>query len=722
MKIVQTVRQRPRLVLAAALLFTLAMAVIGAGAQKALLTGGTTDPGADSSWVTSQIDRMAPGLAPDLAVLVDTPNGPDSASAREAGQKLAAVLRAEPTATSVDSYWDARTPALVSHDGKHALVLANLSGDESAIRHTMEHLRPALHGAQHTHGIELAGSAIVRIEMDDKIASDLLKAEMIAIPITFLLLLLVFGGLAGALLPLGVGIFAIVTTQAVLRLIAAFTPVSVFALNLTTALGLGLAIDYALLIVRRYGEERNSGRDHELALRNTMGSAGRTVAYSGLTVASALAVMLIFPLYFLRSFAYAGVVVVLASMLGALVITPVAMTVLQKRLGRPSRRARRIQARPARQSGWLTLTLWVIRRAVIVAPLSIIALVLVALPFASVRFGNSDERQLQPSAAVRQAQTVIEQTMPAGHPPLAIVSVPAGASAADVQARLHGLAGIDDVTSVRTADSTFLVVSSALAPLSQPAQQLVHSVRAEVSPYAVGGDTAALIDTKSAISSRLPWALLLVLAAALILVFLLTGSVLLPVVTVITNGLSLSAMFGAIVWVFQDGHLSGLLGFTPTGTIDVSLPALLTCVAFGLSMDYGVFVVARLVEEHRHGGDMTQVLSRGMTRTSGLITAAALILSTVLVAIGTSSITNTKMLGLGLALAVIVDATVVRGVVLPAVLTLLGPATWWAPSALRRLHDRYGWREDGSHAPRPVLDGYRSPTRIGEREPLAVAD
>lgn len=492
--------------------------------------------------------------------------------------------------------------------------------------------------------------------------------------ISFVLLLIVFGGFWAALMPLAVGVFAIITTNPALRVIAEFTDVSVFALNLTTALGLGLAIDYSLLILRRYHEEIATGAAHEVALAHAMATAGRTVAFSGITVAVALATLLVFPLYFLRSFAYAGVAVVIASLVGPLVITPAAITLLRSRLTAPSKGSAAAQGIWSRTAGWVQ------DHARVVAPLAILAMVALALTFGSVQFGTSDYRQLQPDVSVRQAQERIQADFPLTVPPFAVIAAGPTSKARQPQktsavlSAISALPGVTGVREVRSAQQSILVVEAAVDPMSTKARTLLASVR-EVDPAAqVGGSTAQLVDTENAIGSRFPLAIGVVLAAALILVFLLSESLLFrwsassPTVSASPRCSVRSCGF------FQGRYFSGWLGFTSTGYIDVSQPALMACVAMALSLDYGVFVVARLVEEHRHEPVMRTVLANALQRTGGVVGATALILSNVLVAIGTSSITNTKMLGLGVALAVLVDATAMRAVVVPACLALLGDA------------------------------------------------
>jgi RND superfamily putative drug exporter len=604
----------------------------------------------------------------------------------------------------------------------------------------VKRLAPAYRG---THGpvrVRVGGSAAVHDQLQTFIKQDLARAEVIALPVTLVLLVMVFGSAVAALLPLGVGIVAIIGTNAVLRAITSFANVSIFAQNLTTALGLGLAIDYALFIVRRFREETAAGADPARAVATTLRTAGRTVLFSALTVAASLSAMFLFPQYFLRSFAYAGIAVVLLAAGSALAILPACLVLLGPRvnaldLRRPlSRLLDRL--RPARATGaagdagpgtepgarYARIARLVMRRAPVFAVVTVAGLVLLGTPFLRVQFGSADDRQLPASAESHVVQQDLRRDFP-GNPDSQLTVLaegrsgvrPGTAQLAAYSARISRLAGVVSVDGPagRFAHGTrvaapgpaeaaqaahgaaFLTVQPRGAAVDPATQRLVGEVRAVPAPFRTSttGTAAVLVDTKAVIGDRLPWAAALIAAVTLLLVFLLTGSVLIPVQAIVLNALSLTAMFGAVVWVFQDGHLSGPLGFTATGTIETTLPVLMFCVAFGLSMDYGVFLLSRIKEEFDRTGDHREAVVFGVRRTGGLITAAAVILAVVMVAIGTSRIANTKMLGLGIALAVLMDAMVIRTLLVPAVMRLTGRATWWAPRPLRALHARFGLSE-----------------------------
>ncbi|MGI5195710.1 MMPL family transporter [Streptomyces sp. CA-288835] len=743
---------RARLLLVLTVILLAGAVVLGSGVADRLRSGGSggvVDPASESSYAADILEREFPGARPNLVLLARTDSRVDDADVARQGRELAARLAEQKGVTGVTSYWDTGSQALRSKDGREALVVARLTGDELAAERTLENrVAGRFDGRQGDLTVRIGGSVAVQHEQQTFISEDLLRAEAIALPITLLILMVVFGSAVAALLPLGIGVIAILGTNAVLRVLTSFTDVSVFATNLTTALGLGLAIDYALLIVRRYREELATGRDTPTALAVTLNTAGRTVLFSAATVAVSLAAMLVFPLYFLRSLAYAGISVVVLAAAAALIVLPALLAVLGRRIDaldvrKLVRRRSREQRQPAEAgTGWARLARWVMRRAPLVATGTLAVLLLLGAPFLNVGFGTADYRQLPSSAESRVVQEHIRDGFQ-GSPTGAIEVVTRQAPAAELGgyaeqlSRLPGVLRVDAPTGRysdgrsagpaqpdRTSgDISYLTVVPGVEAVSDEGKDLVRGVRAVEAPFATytSGTTAALIDSQSAIGRGLPWAVGIIVLATLVLVFLLTGSVLVPVQAVLLNALSLTAMLGAVVWVFQDGHLSGVLGFTPTGSIETALPVLMFCLAFGLSMDYGIFLLSRIKEERERVLDHKAAVVEGIRSTGGVITAAALVLSVVMVAIGTSRITNTKMLGLGVALAILMDAMVIRTLLVPAVLSLTGRATWWAPGPLRRLHARFGISEGGSVRPAPAPDAAEAPVREAEAgEPAAV--
>ncbi|CUW28616.1 MMPL family transporter [Streptomyces reticuli] len=706
------VTARPRLSLLVALVLTALAVLAGSGVADRLGSGGWEDPAAESTYATKALEREFPASQPNLLLLVDAGRASvdDPAVAAQA-RALVRRLAAEPGVTGVGSYWQAapaQAPALRAEDGHEALIAARITGDEGAAGRTLDRIAPHYRG---THGpveVKLGGIVAVRHEMQTIIQEDLTRAELIALPITLVLLVMVFGSAVAALLPLGIGIVAILGTNAVLRGLTAFTDVSVFALNLTTALGLGLAIDYALFIVRRYREELSAGADPSTAVGTTLRTAGRTVLFSALTVAVSLAAMMLFPQYFLRSFAYAGIAVVLLAAAAALILLPAALILLGHRVNALDlRRLFRRDREPKRAEGsaWARTAGLVMRRAPLFALGTTALLVLLGLPFLGVKFGTADDRQLPSTAESHVVQQHIREGFP-GSPGGGLEVLAEGrATAAQYAAYKQRMAALPGVLRVDgplvEGDTAYFTVQPRGEAVDDPAQRLVGDLRSVPAPFdtKVTGAAAVLVDSKDAIGERLPWAAVFIAAVTLLLVFLLTGSVLIPLQAVVLNALSLTAMFGAVVWVFQDGHLSGPLGFTSTGSIETTLPVLMFCAAFGLSMDYGVFLLSRIKEEYDRTGDHERAVRLGLQRTGGLITAAAVILAVVMVAIGTSRVTNTKMLGLGIALAVLMDAMVVRSLLVPAIMRLTGRATWWAPGWLGRIHERFGLSEGEQGSP-----------------------
>lgn len=750
------VTARPQLSLLAALVLTALAVFAGSGVAERMGSGGWEDPAAESTYATAALEREFPASQPNVLLLVDSGTASVDAPAVAAeGRRLAERLAAEKDVTGVGSYWQTRSPALRAEDGRQALIAARIEGDEKARAEVLERIAPDFRGAHGPVEVSIGGPVAVQHEMTTIIQEDLLRAELIALPVTLVLLVMVFGSAIAALLPLGVGIVAILGTNAVLRGITEFADVSVFAQNLTTALGLGLAIDYALFIVRRFREELAAGAEVREAVGITLRTAGRTVLFSAMTVAVSLAAMLVFPQYFLRSFAYAGIAVVLLAAAAALILLPAALMLLGHRvnaldLRRLFRRGRgkggasseetgadREAAGEAAGGGWARVAALVMRRAPLFAFATVAGLVLLGLPFLGVKFGTPDDRQLPSTAESHVVQQQIRDGFP-GSPAggLAVVAQDADsgeaattpAAYAEYRDRIAALPGVLRVDGPVTSGGTaYFTVQPKGEAVGEEAQRLVHELRDVPAPFetSVTGRAAVLEDSKAAIADRLPLALAIIAVVTLLLVFLLTGSVLIPIQAVVLNALSLTAMFGAVVWVFQDGNLSGLLAFTSTGDIETTLPVLMFCIAFGLSMDYGVFLLSRIKEEYDRTHDHEHAVRFGLQHTGGLITAAAVILAVVMVGIGTSRVTNTKMLGLGIALAVLMDAMVVRSLLVPSVMKLMGASTWWAPGPLRRFHQRFGLSEGEipqTVPRRPDSDAEPEPESELELEPDPKSD
>ncbi|MEY2570401.1 MAG: putative drug exporter of the superfamily, partial [Acidimicrobiaceae bacterium] len=603
---------------------------------------------------------------------------------------------------------------------------------------------------RHAGGIDVrvGGFGEIFREVGKTIEHDLVKAELIALPITLVLLLLVFGSAIAALLPLAIGGLSVVGTFLVLLVLNKFTEVSVFALNLTTAMGLGLAIDYSLFIVSRYREELRAGFEPDEAVVRTVRTAGRTVAFSSLTVAASLCALLVFPLAFLRSFAYAGVAVAVLAGVYAVVILPAMLGALGHRINSLTLWKR--STNPPDEGFWHAMAIRVMRRPIPFATAAIAVLLVLGFPATKMVLGLPDDRVLPTSKPSRQVSDIIRSEFTSEEAGAIAVIAP-GIDAAtqgpviDTYAKelaaLPGVSRVDASTGSYLPNglsapaatnpglytrfvgqgATYLNVVPAVEPLSEKGEALAKSVRAAPAPFnvQVGGQSASLVDTKSSLFGRLPLAALIIAAITFLLLFLMFGSVVVPIKALVLNLLSLSATFGAMVWIFQDGHLSGFFAFTPTGFLDSTTPILMFCIAFGLSMDYEVFLLSRIKEEHDKGADNMHAVAVGLERTGRIVTAAALLISIVFMAFATSQVTFIKLFGVGLTLAVLMDAFVIRGTLVPAFMRLAGEVNWWAPAPLRRLHDRIGISEhvdlDG---PTPVIvPGTEAPPELVNGRP-----
>jgi len=707
-----TVRRR-RAVLSAAAVFVLVALAWGTGVFGRLTGGGFEDPGSESTRAAALAEQALGRDAVDAVVVYRAAVGGPTVDQPAYRDTVVGLLDRLPddAVVAATSYWSTGgAPALVADDGRTTYVALRLAGVDDAGREAAyeriadDLVAPAASGLETLRG----GPVPTSLAVNDQVSADIARAESLSIPVLLVLLVVVFGGLAAASLPLAIGGLAVLGAFTALRVISLATDVSVFAVNIVTMLGLGLAIDYALFVVSRFREELAAGHDTERAVVRTMVTAGRTVLFSGLTVALALSAMLLFPLGFLRSMGFGGVAAVLVAMVGSLTVLPAILAVLGERVnalrvplpGAARRRQSEVQA-PDR-GAWHAIASAVMRRPVLVVAGLTVVLVAMGTPFLRVAFGSPDARVLPVGTEERVAAEVLERSFPGSATRPIDVVVRLAGPAADAGPELQGyadrLAAVPGVTSVAAAglagDTARLSLTYAPDPVSERARALVDTVRAVPGPagsdVAVGGLTAANADTLAAIGRTLPWALLWVVGGMLLLLFLAFGSVVLPIKAVLMNVLSLGAAFGAVVWIFQDGYGSGLLGFTSVGSVEASQPVLMFAIAFGLAMDYEVFLLSRIREEWLRTGDNAQAVAVGLQRTGRIITSAALLLVVVIGAFATSGVTFIKMIGVGVAIAIVVDATVVRALLVPATMRLLGRWNWWAPAPLARLHARVG--------------------------------
>jgi RND superfamily putative drug exporter len=772
-----TVRHRKIILIVTAVVFAVAGAFGGSVAEH-LSSGGFDDPASESYKADDALlDTFGAGT-PNLLLLVTAERGSvDDAAVVAAGTALTERLTAEPNVSNVASYWSLGSPPpLRNADGNRALVLARIDGTQDEVSERVEDLAPDYRSEADGISVEVGGFAQVFSEVGTTIEDDLVRAESIALPITLVLLLLVFGSVVSASLPLAIGALSVVGTMAVLRILSMLTEVSIFSLNLTTAMGLGLAIDYSLFVVSRYREELREGHPPALAVQRTVRTAGRTVAFSAVTVAASLCALLVFPLAFLRSFAYAGVVVAFLAGAFSVVVLPAILAAVGTGVDKLTVFKRSTESHD--EGFWHRMAIFVMRRPVVVATGAIAVLLFLGAPFLRINLSLPDDRVLPETAASRQVHDILRTEFTSeeagassvvaegiGDPAERTADIDAYAAAL---ARLPGVARVDAATgtycgigladdigctpgqqvlpggegrylafsTANAGGSTYLSVVPNLEPLSPEGETLVQDIRATDAPFPteVTGMSAQLVDTKDALFSRLPLAAGIIALVTFLVLFIQFGSVIIPIKAIILNLLSLSATFGAMVWIFQDGNLSGALDFTAIGTIDATTPILMFCVAFGLSMDYEVFLLSRIKEEYDRTGDNELSVARGLERTGRIVTAAALLISVVFIAFASSNVTFIKLFGVGLTLAVLMDAFVIRGTLVPAFMRLAGDWNWWAPAPLRRLHQRIGISEhidlDGEEAAarsrtpvapplRPAVNGY--PARPVRTRPLVAA-
>jgi RND superfamily putative drug exporter len=692
----------------------------GLGVFDSLSDGGFDDPDSESSRaLAAERDVFGSRGADVVAVYSSDRLGVDEPEFRDAVTGTLAALPEDAVARVV-SYYDTPDPSLVGADGRTTRVILTLDGDtQDAKSQSWDAVADELDAP----GLrtDIGGEWAVYGDVNEQVSEDIARAESLSMPIVFLLSLLIFGSVVAALMPTLVGAIAVLGAFAVVRLLTGVTDVSVFSINVITLLGMGLAIDYALFVVSRFREELAAQPDESRpsvnrAVARTMASAGRTVLFSGLIVAASLASLLIFPQNFLRSMGYGGVAAVLVAMTAALTVLPALLAVLGRRLelGRmPWRRGRRTTVSAQGEHGaWARVAHSVMRRPVSYLLVITVALLALAAPFAGARWGSVDERVLPADMPSRVAADL--QADQFGGQTASARIVLSGADEAETRDYVQEIQGLDGVRSVRPlateqADGepvTLLEATWAGNGQSEASQDLVRDIRGidpgEGAEALVGGPTAQAVDLVDSVGDRLPWMGLVVVVVMLVLLFVAFGSVVLPLKAVVMTAVSIGASFGVVTWIFQEGHLSGPLGFTSPGYLDVTQPILMLAILFGLSMDYEVFLLSRVREEWDRRQDAstgtrdrnTAAVAAGVQRTGRIITSAALLLAVVIGGFATSGIVFLKMIGVGMLVAVLLDATVVRALLVPATMRLLGRANWWAPGPLRRWWERHGHREE----------------------------
>jgi putative drug exporter of the RND superfamily len=711
---------RPKAVLAATFVLMVAAIGYGSGISERLSGGGFYSVSSESQRAAALLEQRFHVGKPNLVLLATDTSGRsvDDPGAVAAGQALTQQLAATPGITTVGSYWGpGKSELLRSNDGTKALIVAHVDGDErefaAAARRLIATYRDTEHGPLK---LELGGEAVSYVDVTDQLNHDLGTSEAIAMPVILVLMTLVFGSLVAAGLPLVIGVLSIVGSLGLLALLSAVTLVSNYALNVTTILGLALAIDYSLLVLTRFREERTRAESLDDAIIESVRTAGRTVVFSATTVALSVLALLAFPMMFLRSIAYACVGVILLATVCAVVVMPAMLRILGSRIdslnvGRATRRliGRRAPAHAkakAEEDGfWFRSSQLVMRRPAAMGGAVLILALVLAAPFSAIRLNFPDDRSLPATIESRSVGDVVRSEFPAQATGAMDVILEGSASADQLDTYAAALSQLPHVGAVELATASYvdgqrigeqpvpdaygayLTVLPDVDPYSDAAHLLLDQVRQTPSPgpVHVGGLTAENSDTKDALLERVLLAAALIVVAMFGVLFAFTGSVVLPLKALVLNVVSLSATLGAMVFVFQEGHLKWLVGdFTVTGTLATPTPILIICVAFGLSMDYEVFLLSRITEEYRAHGDTNLAVMSGLQRVGPNVTAAALIMSIVFIAMATSQVSFIKSLGVGLTLAILFDATLIRTVLMPAAMRLMGRANWWAPRWRRR--------------------------------------
>lgn len=710
----------PRLMLTAGAFLFIVFGVVAATTIEALSLNRYDAPGSESVHAREVLAEQFGTGSPNIAILVRPASGSvDDPHAASVGAGLTDALASQPGIGDAWSYWSEGAPdTLAAQDGSSAVILAWAPGDADHVRgEVLPRVQTQLIDSFADPAVEitLGGSDEIFRIVAAQARTDFLRAELIILPVVVALLWLVYRRLRVALVTTAVGLFSVAGTLAILRLVSLFTDVSTFASNIALVMGIGLGVDYGLFMTFRFREEMRAGKDPATATRAAVRAAGRTIVFSGATVAASLAVLFVFPFPFLSSFAYAGIGVVVTAVFASTILLPAALRVLGTRA-----LPRRERERPG-AGGWERLATAVMRRPVVAGSLGLVVLLGLGAPALGVQFGSPDDRVLPAGQSVRDMYDTIRADYRAEDADAISVVVPdaAGQDVAAYAASLSTIEGVERVDSAagvfvdgrragdagpggaeryRDAGATWLAVLPTSDRLAADPIGLVDDIRGQQAPFTtlVGGYPAELADYRAGVVERLPLVAGLILLVTFVVLFLMTGSVVAPLKASVLNLLSLSVMFGVLVWGFQEGGLAWLLGFTPTGVIEPSIPLLMFCVAYGLSMDYEVFLLARIKEDFDRTGDPIGSVARGIGRSAPLVSAAAGILAVSFLVYTTSEVSFLQQLGVGMALAVLVDATVIRGILVPSFMRLAGRANWWAPPLLRRLHDRIGWHEDAA--------------------------
>jgi len=684
--------RRRKAVLAGFIVATIAAGVIGSLVLARLEGGGYSDPNSDSSKAATYLTDTFKVKDPAIIFIVDAGKSvADPAVAAEVAP-IEADLRSMPDIAKTLSYWSAGgAKQLMSEDGNAAyLFIYGDEADPTLLSGLASDLRKKYDGQVGNLRIYVGGIATFNDAINKRISSDLKFAEAISIPLTFLFLLFVFGGLIASAMPVIVAVSAILGAFLILYLISLVTGVSIFALNLVTGLGMGLGIDYSLLMVNRFREELHAGKSVEESVAQTVKTAGRTVFFSGITVMISLAALTFFPQMFLKSFGYAGVSVVAIAILGALIPLPAILALLGNKIDKFVVRKSAIV--PKEDGRWAHTARYVMKRPVAVVVLSLLILGTLASPIKDIVFSQVDTRVLPASDKAAIAAKVGQDKFPGEQANPVEIVIPNGTTKmVDINSFVSDLAnvpGIINIGAPETVGSDVRIAAiHSMSARSPEAENMIIKIRELKVPEGtlVGGVAADYADSQIGIAKKLPLALGWIAIGTLLLLFMFTGSIILPIKALILNLLSLSATLGVMTWIFIGDNLTWLVGsFTNTGSIDTSIVILIAVVAFGLSMDYEVFLLSRIKEEHDAGHSNIESVALGLQKSARIITAAAVILSVVFAIFVTSGVTSIKAMGFGVAFAILLDATLVRALLVPALMRLFGERNWWAPKALKR--------------------------------------
>jgi len=686
--------RRRKAALALSLIALLVLGSIGTLLFSRMQSSGYSDPGSESARVWTILQDDFKIEAASVVLIVDSKNGNAASNSTEA-LALEKKVAAQPGVDRTVSYWSAgNRQEFLSKDGKAGYIFVFLNNsDEASIGATSRVLQKEFDGDEGNLRVYATGFGVFSSSVNELIKSDLAKSESIAIPITFILLILVFGSLVASGMPLLVGLFAIIGAFFGVWLISLFADVSIFALNLITGLGLGLGIDYALLMVNRFREELHAGKDVEEAVVRTVTTAGRTIFFSGLTVAVTLGSLVLFPQYFLKSFAYASLAVVFMAIAAALIPLPAMLAILGHKVDKGV--VRRSSITPKEDGGWSRIARVVMHRPIRVAFVALLFLGVLILPLKGVLFSQADERVLPASnKAAIAAQVQQDRFAGAIANPIQFLIPVSSSDSSDsyeIETYKSKIAQQEHIVAVipgaETKDYIQVQAVSDIAPRTPAGENQILKLREIPAPSGtlIGGVAADYADSQGGIKSKLPIVVTWIVIAVLLLLFMFTGSILLPFKAIVLNFISLGATIGVMKWIFVDGHLNWLVGsFTNTGTLDTSMLVPVAVTTFGLSMDYELFLLSRIKEEHDSGKGTVDSVAIGLQRSARIITAAAALLAIIFASFILSGVTSIKILGFGVAFAILLDATIIRALLVPALMRLFGEKNWWAPKALKR--------------------------------------